>query len=88
MPQSYTHYLIINGIQEFKTIYIYDMAFRSDWRFETYNSSGYVYQKNTKTLLLKSRHRSQSETIRFIYRESAEENSEQLLETEVAADGN
>lgn len=87
-PQSYTHYLIINGIQEFKTIYIYDMAFRSDYRFETYNSSGYVYQKNTKTLLLKSRHRSEIETIRFIYQEAATENSEQIRETEVAAGGN
>lgn len=87
-PQSNTHYLIINGIQEFRTIYIYNMAFRSDYRFETYNSSGYVYQNNTKTLLLKSRHRSEVETIRFIYQEAATENSEQIHETEVASDGN
>ena len=46
----------------------YDMSFRTDPRFETYNSSGYVYKKNTETLLLKSRHKSQLEKIRLVYR--------------------
>lgn len=66
-PLSYTHYVILNGIEKFQTIYIYDMAFRTDYRFETYNSSGYVYQNDTKSLLLKSRHKSQVETIRLVY---------------------
>lgn len=66
-PLSYTHYLIINGIDQFQQIYIYDMAFRTDYRFETYNSSGYVYQNDFKSLLLKSRHKSQVEQIRLVY---------------------
>ncbi len=66
-PLSYTHYVIFNGINKFQSIYIYDMAFRTDYRFETYNSSGYVYQSDTKSLLLKSRHKSQIETIRLVY---------------------
>lgn len=70
-PLSYTHYLIINGIDQFQTIYIYDMAFRTDYRFETYNSSGYVYQADNKSLLLKSRHKSQIETIRLVYPQAA-----------------
>lgn len=62
-PISYTHYLILSEIPSFKTIFIYNMIFRTDYRFETYNSSGYVYQADTRTLLLKSRHREKVETI-------------------------
>ncbi|MCI6179121.1 MAG: hypothetical protein MR662_01320, partial [Treponema porcinum] len=82
-PLSYTHYVIISGIQQFKTIYIYNMAFRSDYRFETYNSSGYVYRQDRSTLLLKSRHRSEIETIRLIYTEKAAEQSDEIHEEEV-----
>ena len=71
-PLSYTHYAIINGIERFQTIYIYDLAFRTDARFETYNSSGYVYQNDSKSLLLKSRHKSQIEQIRLVYPQAAE----------------
>lgn len=71
-PLSYTHYVIVDGIDQFQSIYIYDMAFRTDYRFETYNSSGYVFQKDNKTLLLKSRHKSQLETVRLVYPEAAQ----------------
>jgi hypothetical protein len=67
-PVTYTHYLIIKGIESFDEIYIYDMQFRTDPRFENYNSSGYVYVGNNGTLLLKSRHRSESEVIRLVYK--------------------
>lgn len=70
-PLSYTHYLIINGVDLFQQIYIYDMAFRTDYRFETYNSSGYVFQNDSKSLLLKSRHKSQVEQIRLVYPQAA-----------------
>ena len=72
-PLSNTHYMIVNGIEAFKSIYIYDMAFRTDSRFETYNSSGYVYQKDSSSLLLKSRHRSASEIIRLVYIDNSAE---------------
>lgn len=68
-PLEYTHYVIFKGIPAFKSIYIYNMAFRTDPRFETYNSSGYVYKSGTKTLLYKSRHKSEKETVRFILSE-------------------
>ncbi len=64
-PTSYSHYLIVNGIPQFESIYIYDLKFRTDFRFETYNSSGYIYKKETNTLLLKSRQKSELETIRL-----------------------
>ena len=66
-PLEYTHYVIFKGIPAFEQIYIYNMAFRTDPRFETYNSSGYVYKSDTKTLLLKSRHKSEIEDVRMSY---------------------
>ena len=69
-PNGDTHYIIIKGIPQFNSIYIYDMAFRTDPRFETYNSSGYVYKKSTETLLLKSRHKAQNEKVKLVYRET------------------
>lgn len=64
-PENYTHYVIFKGIPSFKSIYIYNMAFRTDPRFETYNSSGYVYKSSSETLLLKSRHKQRFETVSF-----------------------
>ena len=64
-PTTYTHYLIIKGIPRFTTIYIYNVSFRTDPRFESYNSSGYVYQADTKTMLLKSRHKESTEDVRL-----------------------
>ena len=64
-PEGDTHYIIIKGVEPFNSIYIYDMAFRTDPRFETYNSSGYVYSESEKTLYLKSRHKSKNELIRL-----------------------
>ncbi len=77
-PESYTHYVIINGIEKFQTIYIYNLAFRTDSRFETYNSSGYVFQNDTNSLLLKSRHKKQVEQIRLVYPEAIEKNQNDL----------
>ena len=66
-PQGLTHYVIFKGIPAFEQIFIYDMAFRTDPRFETYNSSGYVFRSETETLLLKSRHKSRIENVRMSY---------------------
>jgi hypothetical protein len=86
-PQTYTHYLIVNGIKSFKSIYIYDMAFRTDPRFETYNSSGYVYNADTNVLLLKSRQKSQLETVRFQYSAQGNDTENQNKFTETDASG-
>jgi len=65
-PQDRTHYLIINNVPTFHSqIEIQKQMFRTDARFETYNSSGYVYESNTETLFLKSRHKSETELIRL-----------------------
>ena len=70
-PLELTHYVIFKGIPEFTSIYIYNMAFRTDPRFETYNSSGYVYRSTSDTLLLKSRHKSEIENITMGYKAPA-----------------
>lgn len=66
-PETWTHYIIIKGIPYFRQIYIYDIPFRTDPRFETYNSSGYVYKSSTNTLLLKSRHKTEKENVRLVF---------------------
>ncbi|MDE7291093.1 MAG: hypothetical protein K2N58_03505 [Treponemataceae bacterium] len=66
-PVGLSHYAFISGIAPFRRIQIYNMDFRSDARFETYNSSGYIYRNDLKILLLKSRHREQHEIVRLYY---------------------
>lgn len=78
-PQGATHYMILNNIEPFKSIEIYGMKFRTDPRFETYNSSGYVYNARTKTLFLKYRHKSETEIVRLIYKD--EPPKEETIET-------
>ena len=67
-PQNDTHYLIVKGIRPFNTIEIYGLSFHTDPRFESYNSSGYVYNEQTQTLFLKSRHKAEKEIIRLAFK--------------------
>lgn len=62
-PQGNTHYMVIRGIKTFYRIQIYGLDFRTDPRFESYNSSGYRYNEETETLYLKMRHKSEIEHI-------------------------
>lgn len=69
-PAQNTHYAVINGIAPFRSIRIYDTAFKSDPRFESYNSSGYVYDSGSSSLLLKSRQKAGTEEIKLLYKEA------------------
>lgn len=64
-PEGQSHYLTLHGIRPFYRIEMYGIPFRSDARFEMYNSSGYTYNAGSKTLYLKMRHKSEYETIRL-----------------------
>lgn len=64
-PEGQSHYLTLHGIRPFYRIEMYGIPFRSDARFEMYNSSGYAYNAGSKTLYLKMRHKSEYETIRL-----------------------
>jgi hypothetical protein len=58
-----SHYVVLQGIEKFSDIKIHDIHFRTDPHFETYNSSGYVYNQDTKTLYLKLKHKKEVETV-------------------------
>jgi len=62
-PQGETHYMVLRGIKPFYRISIYGLDFRTDPRFESYNSSGYVYNEQTGTLYLKMRHKAEYEDV-------------------------
>ena len=64
-PEGQSHYLTLHGIRSFYRIELYGIPFRSDARFEMYNSSGYAYDASNKILYLKMRHKSEYETIKL-----------------------
>lgn len=65
-PITYSHYIIMKGIPTFHSnIEIQALRFRTDPRFESYNSSGYVYNEASRTFFLKSRHKAQVELVRL-----------------------
>ncbi len=72
-PPDEIHHAIINGIRPFTRIDIYGIQFRTDPRFEAYNSSGYTYNAETQTMFLKSLHEVQREEIKLYYGGAAEE---------------
>ncbi len=60
-------YTILTGIPNFRAISIYGINYRSDPQFERYASSGYVYKSAGKSLLLKTFHKVDSETVVLTY---------------------
>ncbi|MBQ0052596.1 MAG: hypothetical protein KBT11_11135 [Treponema sp.] len=66
-PKGSSHYAIICGIQPFNDIEIYNLSFHSDARFESYNSSGFTYKSNGNALLLKTRHKAETEVVKLFY---------------------
>jgi len=61
------HYQIINNLPNFKDINIYGLSYHSDPRFENYASSGYVYKSGMQTLFIKTRHKSDTEIVKFTF---------------------
>lgn len=65
-PLENSHFMIVTGVPDFHSqIEIQKLRFRTDPRFEAYNSSGYAYDQNGQMLFLKSRHKSRIELIRL-----------------------
>jgi hypothetical protein len=59
--------MMIKGVKPFKKIQLYNIDFRTDPRFERYDSSGWAYSESEQTLLLKMKHRAKEEHIRIFY---------------------
>jgi len=68
-PKGEVNHLFIKGIHSFNEIEIYGLSFHSDPRFESYNSSGFIYNEQQGVLMLKSRHKTENETIRLSYKQ-------------------
>ena len=66
-PANETHYMILKGIPAFSKIQLYNIDYPSDPQFEGYNSSGWVYNAASGTLLVKMRHRNDTEFIRVYF---------------------
>ena len=69
-PAGESHYMLIQGIRPFARLQLYDMDFRTDPQFERYDSSGWAYNSQEQTLLVKMKHRAAEERIRIIFREA------------------
>jgi len=70
-PANQAHYVIISGLKPFIKIQIYEMDWRTDSQFERYDSSGWAYYQQDQILVLKVRHKSQSETVKVVYKYEA-----------------
>jgi hypothetical protein len=68
-PVNETHYMIIRGLRPFVRLQLYNIDYRSDPQFERYDSSGWVYYPQDQILVLKMRHRAETEYIRIFFRE-------------------
>jgi len=66
-PVGATHYLLVRGVKPFVKIQLYGIDFRTDPRFERYDSSGWAYSQSEQTLMLKIKHRTPTEHIRIVY---------------------
>lgn len=66
-PENGAHYMTLYGIRPFYRIEIHDIPFRSDPRFELYNSSGYQYDASARILYLKIKHKTEYETVRLSF---------------------
>ncbi|MCL2319346.1 MAG: hypothetical protein FWC45_04620 [Treponema sp.] len=66
-PAGETHYMIIRGVRPFVKIQLYSMDFRTDPQFERYDSSGWSYVPQEQILILKMKHRTQTEHVKVFY---------------------
>jgi hypothetical protein len=61
------HYLMAFGIRPFNKIKLYDIPYRAATDFEIYNASGYLYQRSASLLMVKLKHKKETELIELDY---------------------
>jgi hypothetical protein len=66
-PRGETHYMYIRGIRPFAQLRLYNIPFRTDPRFESYDSSGWTYSPSEQTLMVKMKHQLPTEHIQIYY---------------------
>jgi hypothetical protein len=62
-PAGETHYIIFRNIEPFGKIQLHGIDYRTDLRFERYDSSGWYYESSEQILLLKMKQRNPVEHI-------------------------
>lgn len=60
---AYPHYMAIYGIKPFSVIKLYDINYSPDSAFESYDASGYLYDRAGSVIYLKMKHKTQEERI-------------------------
>jgi hypothetical protein len=66
-PRGETHYMLIRGVRPFTQIQLYNIPYRTDPRFESYDSSGWTYSPSEQTLMVKMKHQLPTEHIQIYY---------------------
>jgi hypothetical protein len=66
-PRGQTHFMLIRGIRPFTQVRLYDIPYRTDPRFESYDSSGWAYSPSEQTLMVKMKHQIPTEHIQIFY---------------------
>jgi hypothetical protein len=66
-PVGWSHHLLIRGVSPFNKIQLRDVDYRSDPRFEQYNTHGWRYSAAEQTLQVKIVQRAEEEHIRIFY---------------------
>jgi hypothetical protein len=66
-PAGRSHYLSFYGIRPFANIQLYDIDYNPDNDFESYDASGYLYNKSANALYMKMKHKKDAEDIKLSF---------------------
>jgi hypothetical protein len=66
-PAGRAHFLTIYGVKPFANIQLYEIDYSPDRDFESYDASGYLYNKDSSALYLKMKHKKESEDIKLSF---------------------
>ncbi|MDR2149696.1 MAG: hypothetical protein LBO67_02525 [Spirochaetaceae bacterium] len=66
-PVGETHYMFIRGIARPSRIQLHERNWPSDPQYERYDSSGWIYSASEETLLIKMKHRAETEHIQIYF---------------------
>jgi hypothetical protein len=62
-----SHYMAVYGIKGFVNIQLYDVDYSPDADFESYDASGFLFEKARGALFLKMRHKKDSEDVKLAF---------------------
>jgi hypothetical protein len=66
-PAGRSHFLSLYGIKPFVNIQLYDIDYSPDKDFESYDASGYLYNKGAEALYIKMKHKKDAEDIKLSF---------------------